>query len=65
MWRGPPERDRQMVGGIGTADRAMAHYTPGRPAVDYERGGTWLTVVIIAILLFVTFGLMIYSFMRT
>jgi hypothetical protein len=54
-----------MVGGIGTADRAMAHYTPGRPAVDYEPGGTWLTILIIAILLFVTFGLMVFSFIRT
>ncbi|MGI0149584.1 MAG: hypothetical protein ACREDF_08660 [Thermoplasmata archaeon] len=60
----PPERDRQMVGGIGSADRAMASYTPGRDAVEYEPGGSWLAVVIIVILVIVTFGVMVLSFMR-
>jgi len=55
-----PEQGRQKVGGVHTADRPMAMYTPEREPVFYERGSTWIVIAILAILFLVFFGFFVF-----
>jgi len=61
----PFQPDRQHLGSVGPADRAMAMHTPDgmhdrrRHPVTYDPAGTWIALAIILILSIVFFGFLL------